>query len=236
MPGTPSSRRSSRTSSVITPRSSATSGSSPSARRGPRRTARGPGPGRQRPAGRGGGSGRYLPVAGEGPEVVDPDEIGGAEGMPQAARSTRCSRLAHPVPAVQRVSPQLAVVAVGVRAARRRRGAGGPPGRGRTARGGARPRRCRAPRRSAGRRGCECPARRHGGAPRPTGARSGTGRNGESRSRRRGRAAPGRALPAGGRAARPASRPRTSRGAREARRRSPSPRTRRPAPARRPRR
>ena len=90
MPGKPQPSRSSITSGVIRPRSSATIGSGPSARAIAANSAL---PGRRHPApvDRGRAAGRNLPVAGEAAEVVDAQHVGLLAARAARARSTRRS-------------------------------------------------------------------------------------------------------------------------------------------------
>ena len=107
IPGSPRASRSAYTSGVISPRSSAMTGSPPRSarRRANSSLARAGDPaalhGRLLP-------GRHLPGGDEPPEVVEPDEVHQLQRRPQPGRPTRRTRPAHGVPVVVRVAPELA--------------------------------------------------------------------------------------------------------------------------------
>ena len=105
-PGRPSSRRSRSTGGVITPRSSAISGSAPSSLRAASKTAA-PGPRRQRPArGRARACG-HRPVRDEAAEVVDAGEVGQLARSSQALDPPAVAVASQRGPVVERVAPQL---------------------------------------------------------------------------------------------------------------------------------
>ena len=107
MPGRPIARRSSCTSAVMKPRSSATSGSSPSAV-ADRVEQRVPGPGHPAPVHRGRLARGDLPVRREAAEVVEAHDVREAQVRAARARSTSESVSRISVPAVERIAPALA--------------------------------------------------------------------------------------------------------------------------------
>ena len=153
IPGSPSSSRSRSTGGVITPRSSAISGSSPSSRAAASKTAR-PGPRRQRPRSGGVVARRDGPVGDEAAEVVDARQVDQLEASAGSARSTSGTRV-RASPASRRAGCPRAGRSRSSRPAGRRRRA-----RAGRARGGPRGRRRRARRRSARRRSAARRARR----------------------------------------------------------------------------
>ena len=107
MPGKPSSFRSRTTGGVITPRSSATSGSSPSSASAARNT---PAPGPVPPPARCGGlvPGRDRPVRDEAAEVVDARHVDELEGAAQPLDPPAVAGRAMRAPVVERIAPVLA--------------------------------------------------------------------------------------------------------------------------------
>ena len=114
MPGKPSSRRRRSTGSVMTPRSSAITGSAPSSRAAASNTAR-PGPAAPAPAARVGRARGHGPVGDEAAEVVDPRDVEEIERPAQALGPPAIAAALQRRPVIQRVAPQLAEVGVDVR-------------------------------------------------------------------------------------------------------------------------
>ena len=116
MPGNPSASRRRSTAGVITPRSSAISGSS---RRAGQIASRGverrpPGPTPPAAGQRVAGAARHRPVRHEAAEVVDPGDVVELERAPQALGPPAVAAALERGPVVERVAPQLALVGVGV--------------------------------------------------------------------------------------------------------------------------
>ncbi len=114
MPGRPSASRSLVTGGVITPRSSATSGSSPSASRAASNGAR---PRTALPGAleRVLGVGGHGPVGDEAAEVVDAGEVEELEDALEACRPPRVALPPQRRPVIERVAPELALVGERVR-------------------------------------------------------------------------------------------------------------------------
>ena len=113
-PGNPSASRSSWTSGVMTPRSSAITGSGPSASSAARKSDR-PGPRRPPAVPRGLGAGRDRPVPREPAEVVDPEDVDEVEHAAHPLDPPAVAVRGHRLPVVERVAPQLAEVVEAVR-------------------------------------------------------------------------------------------------------------------------
>ncbi len=108
MPGRSNRSRNARTSSVMMPRSSATSGRSPCAARSAVSSCC-PRPCRHRPVLRRRRARGDLPVRLERTEVIDPHQIEPAQLRPQPVEPPAEAVSLHRVPVVQRIAPQLAV-------------------------------------------------------------------------------------------------------------------------------
>ena len=108
MPGKPKRSRSASTSGVMTPRSSATIGSSPEGglRSASKKAA--PGPLHPPPVDRGLRVPRHLPVRLEAAEVVEPHEVDEREHGAEAVDPPGVAGARERVPAVERVAPELA--------------------------------------------------------------------------------------------------------------------------------
>ena len=107
MPGKPKPSRSASTSGVMTPRSSATIGSSPRAPRSASKKRR-PGPLHPAAVDRGRRVPRHLPVRLEAAEVVEAHEVHEGEHGAEAVDPPRVAGAGERVPAVERVAPELA--------------------------------------------------------------------------------------------------------------------------------
>ena len=111
MPGKPSSRRSAMTRSVIRPRSSANSGSSPSSPRAASNTER-PGPRRQCPLDASRAPSGHRPVGQEAAEVIKARDVEELERAPQALHPPAIVPAPVGRPVIERIAPQLPHVAV----------------------------------------------------------------------------------------------------------------------------
>ena len=113
MPGRPSSIRSRSTGGVITPRSSAISGSAPSSRCAASNTAA-PGPASPAARSRAAGARGHRPVGHEAAEVIDARQVGQLGGAPQALDPPAVAVAAQRAPVVERVAPELSGRAQGI--------------------------------------------------------------------------------------------------------------------------